>query len=98
MKKINFVGTIFFLAVLPVGGCAESKSNVERFDAIPLSEVYFTLNQKGLKTASLGESLPFKDDLEYFVRAIPTASNIFLMRGQNLQEAIQAGINFRGRN
>jgi hypothetical protein len=95
---MRFVATLVMTLLITIAfvfsGC--DGGDEEELERVPLSEVYFTSIQKGLKAAGLHDRLPFRLQVDGFNVLRPTVSNLFLARANGIEEAIEAGIRFRG--
>jgi hypothetical protein len=78
---------------ISIAGC--DNGDEEKLEKIPMDEIYCTAIQKGLKTVSFDEKAPFQDRLQEFRRLLPFASNVFLTRAKDIDEAAGAGISFK---
>jgi hypothetical protein len=73
---------LIIVALVSLGGCT---NEAEKFEQIELSQIYATNGQKGLK------ELPENKDWEAIrTKSTYGASNVFLLRGKDVDEAIKA--------
>src|SRR5262245_22392416 len=88
------LATLVFVHTGATIGCGAAFYHPPKTKTIPLTSVFVTGEQKGLKLAVLDEKQPFQHHLEFFQRLSPVASNVFLASAENLNEAIGAGLRF----